>query len=105
MSIRVIDIAMLPNQSQTASNMQNAEHNRAVAGQQNVSEHVQKQSEDNSRKTVKTTQKDEQMSRFDAKEKGSNEYQKQDQKKRKESAKEQDAENAADTGYHLDIKI
>lgn len=104
MSIRVIDIAMLPNQSQEASHMQNAEHNRAMAGQQNATEHVQKRAEDNSRKTVKTTEKDERMNHYDAKEKGNNEYQSGGNKKKNTSDK-QEQENTTDTGHHLDIMI
>ncbi|MDD6208748.1 MAG: hypothetical protein PUB10_09550 [Clostridiales bacterium] len=104
MSIRVIDIAMLPNQSQEASQMQNAEHNRAMAGQQNVTQHVQKQAEDNSRKTVKTTEKDERMNHFDAKEKGSNEYQ-QRGKKKKNTSDEKEKDHKSGSGHHFDITI
>lgn len=87
MPIRPIDVYTMPPKSQETSNMQKNNMDRAVHGEQVANQQFQEKVNRNMQKTVHAKDKDDNQGfRFDAKEKGHNEYQ-DNRKKQKEKEK------------------
>ena len=92
MSIRPVDLNGMIQRTQDVGNMKQAEDNKPVVEQHNIQVHQQKQEEQLAHKVQDTQEKENFAFRYDAKEKGSNEYQgnggKKGQKKKKEDQSE-----------------
>lgn len=89
MSIRPVDLNGMIQRTQDVGNMKQAEDNKPVVEQHNIQVHQQKQEEQLAHKVQDTQEKENFAFRYDAKEKGSNEYEgnggKKGQKKRKKT--------------------
>lgn len=92
MSIRPVDLNGMIQRTQDVGNMKQAEDNKPVVEQYNIQVHQQKHEEQLAHKVQDTQEKENFAFRYDAKEKGSNEYEgsggKKGQKKKKEDQSE-----------------
>lgn len=92
MSIRPVDLNGMIQRTQDVGNMKQAEDNKPVVEQHNIQVHQRKQEEQLAHKVQDTQEKENFAFRYDAKEKGSNEYEgnggKKGQKKKKEDQSE-----------------
>lgn len=92
MSIRPVDLNGMIQRTQDVGNMKQAEDNKPVVEQHNIQVLQQKQEEQLAHKVQDTQEKENFAFRYDAKEKGSNEYEgnggKKGQKKKKEDQSE-----------------
>lgn len=85
MAIRPIDMLVMPNRSQEASQQQNASNARQIHAQENINTRFSTEVRHNSEQTVKMTKSENNEYRYDAKEKGNSSYQgSQGKKKKKE---------------------
>lgn len=84
MPIRPIDVYTMSPKSQETSQLQKNSQDRATHGEQLSNVQYHDKVNGNMRKTVQTKDKDDKGFRFDAKEKGHNEYQDNRKKKKKE---------------------
>ncbi len=89
MSIRPIDMLVMPNRSQETSQMQNAAHAKAEHAQNAIQAHHMQEVRHDSEQTVRMNKSENNEHRYDAKEKGNSSYQNsQGQRKKKESETE-----------------
>lgn len=89
MSIRPIDMMVMPNRSQEASQQQNVNNARQVHAQDSIQAQFSTEVRHNSEQTVKMEKSENNEYRYDAKEKGNSSYhgsQGKNKKKNKESA-------------------
>ncbi|MBR3771647.1 MAG: hypothetical protein IKL07_05205 [Clostridium sp.] len=106
MSIRPIDVYTMPPKSQETSQIQKNGQDRLVNGEQMSNQQYHNNVNNNVRKTVQTKDKDDKGFRFDAKEKGHNEYQDNRKKKKKDDmSSEQKPRYPSVTGSSFDITI
>lgn len=104
MPIRPIDVFTMPPKSQETSQMQKSNMDRATNGEYVANQQFQDKVNRNMQKTVHAKDKEENGFRFDAKEKGQNEY--QDNRKRKnEKPKETKSRLPKMNGSSFDISI
>lgn len=103
MSIRPIDIVMMPPKSQEVSLRQGSEHQKADSIHAQNALQFSKDVQHNNKQTIKTTESQNNEFRYDAKEKGNNtdNYKKKNgDKKKKEQTKDNELKNSG-----IDIKI
>lgn len=106
MSIRPIDVYTMPPKSQETSQIQKNGQDRLVNGEQLANQQYQSSVSNNARKTVQAKEKDDKGFRFDAKEKGHNEYQDNRKKKKKEAMSDENKSKYPRTnGSSFDITI
>lgn len=87
MAIRPIDMLVMPNRSQEASQQQNSNNARQVHAQGNINAQFSTEVRHNSEQTVKMTKSENDEYRYDAKEKGNTSYHgSQGKKKKKEES-------------------
>ncbi|HAU87176.1 MAG TPA: hypothetical protein DCW90_17325 [Lachnospiraceae bacterium] len=104
MPIRPIDVFTMPPKSQETSQLQKSNMDRATNGEYVANQQFQDKVNRNMQKTVHAKDKEENGFRFDAKEKGQNEY--QDNRKRKnEKPKETKSRLPKMNGSSFDISI
>ncbi|SFR95982.1 hypothetical protein [Anaeromicropila populeti] len=104
MPIKPIDIYTMPPKSQEASQLQQGSMTRAATMNQQMNTHYQNETKHNLQKTVKAEQKENKNFRFDAKEKGSNEY-KENYKKKKKAKEKEKSVVPKNSGGNFDITI
>lgn len=106
MSIKPIDMMMMPPKSQEVSHQQQANQNRITHAQEQSSLHFTSEIKHNAQRTVETKRKDNGKFKYDAKEKGNNSYAPGQQKKKRD--KKDEAGNEQEQGIKpggIDIKI
>lgn len=103
MSIRPIDVVMMPPKSQEVSNQQQGDQHRLVHAQEQANVHFNKEIKHNAKKTVETKKKEKEDKKFDAKEKGNGTYYQQ-KKKQLNEQKETDKKSHIKTNG-FDMKI
>lgn len=90
MAIRPIDMLVMPNRSQEASQQQNANNAKQVHAQESLNAQFNTEIRHNSKQTVKMTKSENNEYRYDAKEKGNSSYQGSQGKKKKQEASSQE---------------
>lgn len=103
MSIRPIDVVMMPPKSQEVSNQQQGDSHRLVHAQEQANVHFNKEIKHNTKKTVETKKNQKQDKKFDAKEKGNGTYSQQ-RRKQQGDQKETEKESVIKRG-NFDITI
>ena len=96
MSIRPIDIAMMPNKSQEASQIQSASNQRQTHAQEQLGVQYNQTIKHNSQQTEY---------RYDAKEKGNNSFLNKRNKGKQKKEKEKESETKSIQMSNLDIRI
>lgn len=105
MSIRPIDIAMMPNKSQEASQIQSASNQRQTHAQEQLGVQYNQTIKHNSQQTVKMTKSENNEYRYDAKEKGNNSFLNKRNKGKQKKEKEKESETKSIQMSNLDIRI
>ena len=90
MAIRPIDMLVMPNRSQEASQHQNANNAKQAHAQGNINAQFSTEVRHNSEQTVKMTKSENNEYRYDAKEKGNSSYHGSQGKKKKKEASSQE---------------
>lgn len=104
MSIRPIDMMMMPPKSQEASQLQQSNQQKLTHAQEQASFHFNAEVKHNTQRPVEATRKDNENYRYDAKEKGNNSYSGK-QKKRKKKEEQEEAEEKISKSRGFDMKI
>ncbi len=105
MPIRPIDIISIPNRSQEASLTHHESIQRAQQAHSQLNDIFNKGIKHNSEQTVKTTKSENTEYRYDAKEKGNNSYQGNQNQSKKKNAKQEDTKPKNNKGSKFDIMI
>lgn len=105
MPINPIDVFTMPPKSQETSQFQKNHMDRAVNGEHIANQQFQEKVNKNMQKTVHAKEKEDKGFRFDAKEKGHNEYQDNRRKKEKDKQEETKSRYPSITGSSFDITI
>ena len=104
MSIRPIDMAMMPNKSQEVSQIQSAANQKQTHAQEQLGVQYNQNIRHNSQQTVKATKGENNEYRYDAKEKGNNSFSNNKRKKGKQK-KEKENDKKSIGMSNLDIRI
>lgn len=106
MPINPIDVYTMPPKSQETSQLHKNNLDRTVNGEHIANQHFQEKVNKNMQKTVHAKEKEDKGFRFDAKEKGHNEYQDNRRKKKnQEIPDEPKSRYPSVTGSSFDITI
>lgn len=106
MPINPIDVYTMPPKSQETSQLQKNNMDRAVNGEHIANQQFHEKVNKNMQKTVQAKEKEDKGFRFDAKEKGHNEYQdNRKKKKNQEISEEEKSRYPSVTGSSFDITI
>lgn len=106
--ITPIEMYTMVPKSQEASNIRHAEQAKDASQQAGITQQINKQAEDNTRRTVRMTETDNPEYRYDAKERGNNEYSSNGERKKKEKREEEQKqipENKSVRPGGIDIRI
>ncbi|HAT89813.1 MAG TPA: hypothetical protein DCS73_08755 [Roseburia sp.] len=90
MSIRPVDLSGMIQRTQDVGNIKHVEDSRPIVDQYNIEVRQEKQEADLSHKVQDPEQKDNQEFRYDAREKGNNNYNGNGKKKKKHGQPEED---------------
>lgn len=104
MSIRPVDFNGMIQRTQDVSTMKQNEDNKPVLEQQNIQTQFSKETVRHMQQVTHADDAENQQKRYDAKEKGSNEYVNQQKKKQKEKKKDGKVMSKSASGG-FDIKI
>ena len=104
MPIKPIDHLVMPNRSLEASTQQTAKQLQSQQNQENMFMEHSKEIKHNSEQAIKSNKSENHEYRFDAKEKGNNQYQNKKRKKKKPSKDEKDSEMKGQI-HSIDIRI
>lgn len=105
MPINPIDVFTMPPKSQETAQFQKNHLDRAVNGEHVANQQFQDKVNKNMQKTVHAKEKEEKGFRFDAKEKGQNEYQDNRKKKERQEQVEKKSPYPRVNGSSFDITI
>ncbi|MEE1343133.1 MAG: hypothetical protein U0L23_10540 [Lachnospiraceae bacterium] len=105
MSIRPVHMQMEVSRSQEISKLAQERNQKGTTDQQQFMSHMDKEIRHQSESVVKKSESDLYEKRFDAKEKGSNQYEDKRKKKKKQHTKESKNKNTNTRPGGFDIKI
>ena len=105
--ITPIEMYTMAPKSQEASNIRHGEQVRDASQQAGIAQNISKQANDNTQRTVKMSETENPEYRYDAKERGNNEYSSDGQKKKKKEEEEKDGglKNSSTRPGGFDIRI
>ncbi len=105
MPIQGIDNLLIAPRSQESSNVRQHEVQKAPTDQSYLMNQMQNTVSHNSHVTTKATETDQGEEKFDAKEKGKNEYERRKQEKKRKEEEEKLRKEAGIGGSYLDIQV
>ena len=107
MSIRPVDLSGMIQRTQDVGNIKQTEDNKPVVQQYNIEARQLKQEERLSHKVQKSERKENEGFRYDAKEKGSNSYSREEQKKKRQAKEPENGGKVVPKGGTggFDVKI